>query len=129
MKEEKAMQPIDKTNSILNSLPEIAVNKSAKKSNSTKSDSVQISNTAKVYNNVNKFMNLGRSDRMELSKMNAAEKDEFLKMLATTIQKGIVGYEVLDIKGKPEKHFIDTEIGDQRIKGAKLYKKKGYYKD
>jgi hypothetical protein len=30
-----------------------------------------------------------------------------------------MGYETLKVKGKPEKHFIETEIGDDRLKGAK----------
>lgn len=96
---------------------------------SEKKDSAEISNTAKVLNNIDKFFNLGRDDRTELSDMNTAEQQEFIKMTADLIKHGIMGYEVLDVKHKPEKHDIVLEIGDQRIKGAKLYKKDGYYED
>jgi hypothetical protein len=120
---------IEGSNSTASILSELSTKTNEKRVVPTKSDSIEISNTAKVYDNVNKFMNLGSNDRLELSQMNAAEKDEFLKMLSTTIKNGIVGYEVLEVKGKPEKHFVENEIGDQRIYGAKLYRKKGYYKD
>jgi hypothetical protein len=123
------MRPVDNTNSILTSPSESTSKIKGRNSSQAKSDSIEISNTAKVYDNDDKFLNLGNSDRTKLSKMNAAEKDEFLKMLATTLKKGIVGYEVLNVNGKPEKHFVENEIGDERIYGAKLYKKKGYSKD
>jgi hypothetical protein len=45
-------------------------------------------------------------------------------MLAKLLKAGVVGYEVLEVNGKPEKHYIVNEIGDERIYGAKLYKKK-----
>lgn len=93
----------------------------------TKSDSVEISNTAKVYDKVDKFLDLGDSDRLDIGELNEAERKEFLKMLSALIKKGIVGYEVLDVNGKPEKHFVDNQIGDKRLKGAKLYKKKDFY--
>ncbi|MBI3124846.1 MAG: hypothetical protein HYZ10_10640 [Ignavibacteriales bacterium] len=92
-----------------------------------KSDSIEISNTAKVYDKVDKFLNLGDSDRLDIGELNEAERKEFLKMLSALIKKGIVGYEVLDVNGKPEKHFVDNQIGDNRLKGAKLYKKKDFY--
>ncbi len=92
-------------------------------------DSIEISNTSKVYERIDKFLNLGRPDRLDISDMNNAEREEFLKMLTDLIRKGIVGFEVLEVNGKPEKHYIVNQIGDERLKGAKLYNKKGYYKD
>ena len=50
-------------------------------------------------------------------------------MLSILLKKGIVGYEVLEVDGKPEKHFIVNQIGNQRIYGAELYKNKSYFKD
>jgi hypothetical protein len=94
-----------------------------------KKDTVEISNTAKVFDNVNKFMNLGRPDRTDLSEMNSEEKKEFIKMTADLIKHGVVGYEVRGVNGKPEKHDITLQIGDERLYGTKLYKKPGYYKD
>ncbi|AFN74118.1 hypothetical protein MROS_0877 [Melioribacter roseus P3M-2] len=92
-------------------------------------DSAEISNTARVFDKLDKFLNLGRKDRLDIGDLNEAEKEEFMKMLATLIKRGIVGYEVLEINGKPEKHYIVNQIGNERTYGARLYNKKGYYRD
>ncbi|MFA7419028.1 MAG: hypothetical protein WCZ90_05010 [Melioribacteraceae bacterium] len=92
-----------------------------------KSDSIEISNTAKAYDKLDKFLNLGDPDRLDVKNLSEAERKEFLKMLTALIKKGIVGYEVLDVNDKPEKHFIENQIGDERTRGAKLYKKKDFY--
>lgn len=92
-----------------------------------KTDSIQISNTARVYDKVDKFMNLGSSERLGVADLNREERKEFLKIVSALIKKGVVGFEVLEVNGKPEKHFIENEIGDQRLKGAKLYKKKDLF--
>jgi hypothetical protein len=92
-------------------------------------DSIEISNTSKVYDRIDKFLNLGGPDRLDVGDLNQAEREEFLKMLSDLIRKGIVGFEVLEVNGKPEKHYIVNQIGNERIYGAKLYKKNGYYKD
>ncbi|MBX3006648.1 MAG: hypothetical protein KF816_01345 [Melioribacteraceae bacterium] len=86
-------------------------------------DKIEISNTAKAFAKLDNFLNLGKKDRLDTSDLNEEEKKEFLKMLAKLLQEGIVGYEILEINGKPEKHYIVNQIGDERIKGAKLYKK------
>ncbi len=90
--------------------------------------SIEISNTAKVYDKVDKFLNLGGKDRLEISGLNNEEKTEFIKMVSALINKGIVGYEVLEVNGKPEKHFLENQIGNERLKGAKTYNKKDMYK-
>jgi len=90
-------------------------------------DSSEISNTSKAFARIDDFLNLGKSDRLNIDDLNEGEKKEFLKMLSELIKKGIVGYEVIEVNGKPEKHYIVNEIGDERLKGAKLYKK-DYYK-
>lgn len=92
-------------------------------------DSAEISNTAKVFDKLDKFLNLGRTNRLDIDDLNDKEKEEFMKMLAELIKRGIVGYEILEVNGKPEKHYIVNQIGNERIYGAKLYKKKGYYND
>lgn len=89
-------------------------------------DSAEISNTAKVFDKLDKFLNLGRSNRLDIDDLNDKEKEEFLKMLSELIKRGVIGYEILEVNGKPEKHYIVNQIGNQRIYGAKLYKKKGY---
>jgi hypothetical protein len=122
------MEPISNKSNIIEALYDSPFKKeSGTKKEST--DSIEISNTAKVMNNIDKFMNLGRTDRADMSEMNSEEREEFIKMTADLIKHGIVGYEVLDVNGKPEKHDITLQIGDERLYGIKLYNKPGYYKD
>ena len=87
-------------------------------------DSVEISNTAKAFEKIDSFMNLGQPRSFTLDELSEEEKEEFLQMLAKLIEKGIIGYEELEVDGKKEKHFIVTQIGNDRLKGAKLYNDK-----
>lgn len=84
-------------------------------------DSAEISNTAKAFKKIDGFLNLGKPRSFTLDELSPEEKDEFISMLSKLLQKGIIGYEELEVDGKKEKHFIVTQIGNQRIKGAKLY--------
>jgi hypothetical protein len=93
---------------------------------SEKSDSIEISNTSKVFNKIDNFLNLGKPDRLDISDLNPEEKKEFMKILSSLMKEGVVGYEVLEVNGKPEKHYIVNEIGDKRLYKAKLYKGHGY---
>lgn len=92
-------------------------------------DSLEISNTSKAFKKVESFLNLGKPDRLDTSDLNEAERDEFLKMLGKLLQHGIVGYEILEVDGKPEKHYLVTQLGNDRIRGAKLYNKPGFYRE
>lgn len=108
---------------------ELSQSKNRSDKSSIKKDSLEISNTSKVFKKIDDFLNLGKPDRLSTDGMTKEEKDEFLKMLSILLKKGIVGYEVLEVDGKPEKHFIVNQIGNQRIYGAELYKNKSYFKD
>jgi hypothetical protein len=108
---------------------ELSQSKNRSDKSSIKKDSLEISNTSKVFKKIDDFLNLGKPDRLSTEGMSKEEKDEFLKMLSILLKKGIVGYEVLEVDGKPEKHFIVNQIGNQRIYGAELYKNKSYFKD
>ena len=92
-----------------------------------KRDKIEISNTSKAFDKLNDFMNLGKPDRMDISDLSPEEMEEFLKMLADLLKSGFVGYEIREVDGKPEKHFIVNQIGDERLYGTKLYKKKNIY--
>ena len=123
------MKPVDNSNTSQDFLKTDSIKAKSPEKNIPAKDSLEISNTSKIYDKIDKFLNLGRPDRLDTSDMNNAEREEFLKMLADLLKKGIVGFEVLEVNGKPEKHFIVNQIGDERLKGAKLYLKKGYYRD
>ena len=91
-----------------------------------KLDTLSYTKPSKVFDKIENFLNLGKPDRLNLSDLNSEEKEEFLKILAKLIQNGIVGYEILEVDGKPEKHFIVNRIGDKRTYNSKLYKKNDY---
>jgi hypothetical protein len=120
------MKPINNSNKLKNVFPEDSLKEKQQPLRTAKKDSVEISNTSKVFAKLDNYFNLGKTDRLDVGKLNGAEKKEFLKMLSSMLKKGVVGYEVLEVNGKPEKHDITLQIGDQRLKGAKLYKKKNY---
>lgn len=88
---------------------------------SSKSDNIQISSTAKAFNKLDSFLNLGKPDRLDTSDLSKKDKEEFMMMLAKLMKKGIVGYEYLEVDGKKEKHFIVNQLKDDRIKDAELW--------
>ena len=120
------MDPINNSKPINTIFSEEAFHAKESVNNSTKKDAAEISNTAKAFAKLDNVLNLGKTDRLETGKMNSAEREEFLKMLGATLKNHIVGYEILDINGQPEKHDVTNQIGDERSQGAKLYKKKNY---
>ncbi len=103
-------------------------NRSSNNASQTKSyksgDKLEISNTARVYDKIDNFLNLHSSDWTDVSDLNPEEQKEFFKMMNALIKKGIVGYEYLEVNGKKEKHFLTNEIGDERIYGARKWKDK-----
>lgn len=129
MKREIVMLPVDNSKTLQDLFASDSKKIKLPNKDLSAKDSIEISNTSKVYDRIDKFLNLGRRDRLDISDLNNSEKEEFLKMLTNLIKKGIIGFEVLEVNGKPEKHYIVNQIGDERLSGAKLYKKSGYYKD
>jgi hypothetical protein len=123
------MKPVENSKQLSGLLSSDSLNAKKTVPGSGPKDSIEISDTAKVYDRIDKFLNLGRPDRLDVSDLNDSEKKEFLKMLSDLIKRGVVGYEVLEVNGRPEKHFIVNQIGDERLYGAKLYNRKGYYKN
>ncbi len=125
------MQTIEFSSSSVNSFKAYIKNNTTKitdnKSSDSKSDSIDISASSKAFKKIDDFLNLGKADRLDTSDLNPSEKEEFLKMLSTLLKKGVIGYEILEVNGKPEKHYIVNQIGDERLKGAKLWKKDNYY--
>ena len=95
---------------------------------SAKKDSLEISNTSRAFNKLNDFLNLGKPGRMDISDLSPGEKEEFLKMLASLLKKGIIGYEVREVDGKPEKHYMVNQIGNERLYGSDLYKEERLFR-
>ncbi|MBS1536150.1 MAG: hypothetical protein JST20_00210 [Bacteroidetes bacterium] len=83
-----------------------------------------VSLSSNVFKKVESFMNAGSSKDILLNDLTPDEKEQFLKILAGLLKEGIIGYEILEVNGKPEKHFLVNQIGDRRLYGAKQYIKK-----
>ncbi len=125
------MLTIDDKQNIINMLnSELKIgkdDKKGKKKEGIEADSIKISDTAKAFKKVDEFLNLGKPDRLEsVLNMSPGVQEEFFKMLSILLQRGVVGYEMLEVDGKPEKHYMVTQIGDQRIQDAKLYDEDKY---
>lgn len=92
--------------------------------NKNQKDSFEFSSSNKLFDKVDNILNLGENRKLDLSDLNSEEKEQFFKILEKLFQNGIIGYEVLEVNGRPEKHFIENQIGDERLYGKKLYKRK-----
>jgi hypothetical protein len=117
------MYPIDTSRlsprvfSRLSGKPNVTANAGGRK------DVIEISEASKAFAGLDRFLNLSTPGRVEVDTLNPSEKEEFLKMLSELLKRGVVGYEVLEVNGLPEKHYIVNQIGDHRLRGAKIYKK------
>lgn len=117
------MEPVGNAKSTLSIYPALLKKTKVPVKDDTKKDTIEISNTSKAFAKLDKFLNLGSPDRLDTDDLNPSEKQEFLKTLSELLKRGVVGYEILVVNGIPEKHYLENEIGDHRLQGAKLYKK------
>ncbi|MFC1731242.1 hypothetical protein ACFL6I_12985 [candidate division KSB1 bacterium] len=73
-----------------------------------------------------RLFNLGAKNRFIIQNRytidNNRELKTSLKIISSLLKKGVVGYEYLEVNGRPYKSFVTTGIGDQRIAGARLYR-------
>jgi hypothetical protein len=116
------MQAISGFNSLKSQVEGTAKKESAPaKSSTSYRDTASISDASKVFSQVDHVFNLGNPRSVDTGSMSPADRKEFIKIVANLLHKGVVGYEILNVNGRPEKHFIENEIGDTRIKGTKLY--------
>jgi len=80
-----------------------------------------VSLTSNVFKKVESFMNAGSSKDILLNDLSPDEKEQFLKILSALLKEGIIGYEILEVNGKPEKYFLVNQLGNSRLYGAKRY--------
>jgi len=101
------------------------------KQQSSEASSVSSENDPDVINNVDcdvfqavdDFLYLNKSDRLgSFFNLNGAGKEKFFQIVGKLLEAGVIGYEKLELEdGTVEKHFIETEIGNRKLKGAKYY--------
>ena len=101
------------------------------KSQDAGSTAASLENTQDVINNVDcdvfqavdDFLYLNKSDRLgSFFNLKGEGKEKFFQIVGKLLKEGVIGYEKLKLEdGTVEKHFIETEIGNRRLKGAKYY--------
>jgi hypothetical protein len=85
-------------------------------------DLVNISSSQDVFSAVDSFFDFGKSNRFDdFHKLSAKDKEQFVQIVADLAKAGYMGYEELVVNKKVERHDLENKIGDQRIRGAKVY--------
>ncbi|WP_136524945.1 hypothetical protein [Geomonas ferrireducens] len=85
-------------------------------------DLVNISTSQDVFTAVDNFFNLGASNRFDaFHKLSPNDKEQFVQIVADLAKSGYMGYEELVVNKKVERHDLENKIGDDRIRGARVY--------
>lgn len=85
-------------------------------------DLVNISTSQDVFSAVDSFFNLGASNRFDaFHKLSPNDKEQFVQIVADLAKSGYMGYEELVVNKKVERHDLENKIGDDRIRGARVY--------
>lgn len=83
---------------------------------------VDISVSQDVFAAVDSFFNLGKSGRVDdVRKLSPEDKKQFEKIVGALASAGYAGYEELMVNNKLERHEILNQIGDRRLRHAKVY--------
>ena len=84
--------------------------------------SVELSASHDVFSAVDNYFNLGRSGRFDtFHKLSPEDKEQFVKIVAELAKAGYIGYEELIVNKKLERHEILSQIGDRRLRDARVY--------
>lgn len=84
--------------------------------------SVDLSAPHDVFAAVDNFFDLNKSGKQEMfDSLSPEEKGQALKMVAELTKTGYVGYETLQVNNKIERHDIIMQIGDDRLRNARVY--------
>lgn len=110
--------------------PALSSSESANPMQDTKSSdavSVDLSASHDVFSAVDDFFNLGRSGRFDaFHKLSPEDKEQFVKIVAELAKSGYIGFEELVVNKKVERHEITSQIGDDRLRNARVYDKSKY---
>ena len=84
--------------------------------------SVELSASSDVFSAVDNFFNLGGSSRFDsYNKLSPEDKKQFVKMVGELAKARYMGYEELIVENKVERHGIANQIGDRRLRNARIY--------
>lgn len=99
-----------------------AVTESKSKASPEAALSVDFSVSQDVFGAVNDFFNLGKSGRFDaFHSLSPDDKEQFVKIVAELAKSGYVGFEELLVNKKVERHEISSQIGNQRLRLARVY--------
>ena len=86
-------------------------------------------NQVRVFDTAQDFFDLSDPGRLNSwSNLDSEEKKGFVQMVAKLAQRGLVGYEILDVRDKPYKSFLTSQIADQEASNAHIYDRNGAFK-
>lgn len=90
--------------------------------NQESSDNVDLSVSHDVFSAVDDFYNMGRSGRFDaFHKLSPDDKEQFVRIVAELAKSGYMGFEELVVKNKVERHDVANQMGDDRLRGARVY--------
>jgi len=79
-----------------------------------------VTSSSKAFRKLDEFLNLGDSSKVNIDDLTPKESEIFLKMLSSLLKHGVVGYNVYEVNGRPEKHYLVNTIGNSRLYGKKI---------
>lgn len=74
----------------------------------------------KVWDSVDNFLDLGDSNVFSWIRLNEAEQKKYWEVVSKLIKSGIIGYRYYEVNGNLERHFIEWEIANPRLKNVKV---------
>lgn len=84
--------------------------------------SVDFSASHDLFSAVDDYFNLGRSGRFDaFHSLSPEDKEQFVMIVAELAKSGYIGYEELIVNKKVERHEITSQIGDSRLRNARIY--------
>ncbi|HIJ65679.1 MAG TPA: hypothetical protein HPP77_06970 [Candidatus Hydrogenedentes bacterium] len=77
------------------------------------------------YKAVDRMLDLSRGGRNPVAPLSLTRDDleVFLDLTAHLMQRGIVGYELLEVDEQPYTSYITTRMADPKLRGAPLYRR------
>ncbi|MFW6414980.1 MAG: hypothetical protein ACOCZ2_01570 [Thermodesulfobacteriota bacterium] len=87
-------------------------------------------NQVDVFDTAHDFFDLSDPGRLSnWSKLDSEEREGFVQMVAKLAQRGLVGYEILDVRGEPYENFLSPRLADREASHAHVYDRNGYFKN
>ena len=79
-------------------------------------------NPIKAARAADDLFNLGSSLRIKTwNRLSGSARDTFVSMAAELAQRGVIGFDILEVNGRPYKSFAVNQIGDSLTSNAPLY--------